>query len=360
MNSDVSAGQNTFDDIARTAVALDLDFVVFTDQLIVRGEYCLPPFRHLLRYSKERPSVVSYGISEYLSDITSTQRQFPDLVLIPGVDVAPIYQWSGSLFGSGISGRRWSEQITVLGSDDVGFYRDLPAIHNDQIGVRFPDTPIKLIPLVCAFLGCLIASRAISRYRDQQGNSYFIYDKPRIIIGSVFALLSIFCFVGARPMSITTYNQYRDNGIEPFQRLIDYVQEHDALAFWSHPEIEMDREYGPFLPLGFGNVRLHTSPYLKDVVSTFRHNGLAGIYADKSSAHLPEKEWDFMLSQYCRGLRKTRPVIVGEVDYHGDRRLDSIVTVVAVANKSHSAVLTARKKWRLICTGRRRNAEFSP
>ncbi len=362
VNSEVSAGKNSFEDIAAIAVDSDFDFVVFTDQFIVRGEYGLPPFRNVIRYVKNRRSILTYGIKNYLEGLATAQKRFPEVVLIPGADVAPIYYWTGSPFDkASLQGHRWSQQLTVLGSRDEAFYRGLPVIHNDPLGVEFPDTVFKLAPLLLVLLAYVIIRTGNHSHHHRHSSQSHGYqhgghshrhrhrrkprkiDKRRIMVSVALCLLAVLWLADNRIFHLINYSQYEQHGIEPFQNLIDYVNEHDALAFWSHPEMTMESTYGPFLSKKYGKVVLHTKSYLADVVATFGHNGLAGLYGDTSTAHLSGNEWDYMLSEYCNGERRVRPVTVGEVDYHADRRLDFIVTYVEVEQNSEDAILKALK-----------------
>lgn len=342
--TNVSAGKNNFHDVAEIAREKDLDFVVFTDQFIVRGEIGLPPFRNVMRYAQERRSIKTFGCERYLREISAVQREFPDLLLIPGADVAPIYEWSGSPFHGTLMGRRWSEQITVLGNDSVKFLENLPAIHNDPLGVSFPGTIPRWLPLALAVLGCWMIYRGTIIYWGSDGKKQYVLDTPRIVIGALLCVFGLIWWLDNRPFHKTSpYSQYQDNGLQPFQTLIDYVKDHDAIAFWAHPEMKMKVQYGPFLFDRFGTCILETKPYLYDALDIDGHNGMAGLYGDAITAHLPGNVWDKMLEQYCHGKRTVLPVIVGELDYHADRPLDLILTVAQVKETSSAALLHALK-----------------
>jgi len=80
----------------------------------------------------------------------------------------------------------------------------------------------------------------------------------------------------------------------------------------------------------FGRIFLFSGPYLNDIKNTDGHNGFAGIYGDVSTTEKPGGFWDQLLLAYGRGERHKRPVIVGELDYHGKgtREINQIQTVV--------------------------------
>jgi hypothetical protein len=91
-------------------------------------------------------------------------------------------------------------------------------------------------------------------------------------------------------------------------------------------------------------VLLFTEPYLKDIENTHGHNGLAGIYGDVSTAHKPGKNWDKLLLEYCSGERKTKPVIVGESDYHGRKPIRMIQTMVQLDKFNRKNLIKALKE----------------
>jgi hypothetical protein len=131
--------------------------------------------------------------------------------------------------------------------------------------------------------------------------------------------------------------QYTDHGVAPYQKLIDYVRGksgRSAGVVWSAPEA--DNRFS------VEGVSLCCASYLHDVLASFGHNGMAGLYGDAVTALRSGGEWDEMLLEYCRGKRRTRPVIVGELDYHGrKRRIDMYQTVVRVAKKNGESIVKA-------------------
>jgi hypothetical protein len=307
INSTVSAGSKTLFEIADDAVSKDLDFIVFSDQLVARGEYGVWPLPHVFRVWRTHPSISTYGVKNYLADIDRIRSAHENLVVIAGADVAPVYTWYGTPLTDDFTVRRWSEQLTVFGSDDPAFYESIPILGNERHGI-FPATLLRLWPL-------LILIPAIALWRRRGAT------RPQRMAAVVFGVVAVLWTLENRPFTRTLdFDQYSQHGLRPYIGVIQHAAAADALCFWSAPEATMDQETR--------FVRFHTEPYIADVRQTFGHNGLAGVYPDNAKAFLPGQEWDQMLAEYISGRRKVRPVTIGEVDYHGQWELDGIVTDV--------------------------------
>ena len=339
VNTDVSAGGESLSMVCREAERARLDFIVVSDQFLVKAEYGIWPFRQILSYSVERRSVKTFGIERYLALINSENSKRRSLIVIPGVDVAPHYYWSGLPFSADFGTRRFSEQLTVFGSDDPEFYRGLPVIHN-----RVPDyswrSIIKLLPLLLVFWGgALCLKLKTDEYRDAAGKLLSAgFNRGRLTFAVILMLLGLIWTLNNRPFTRELgFGQYADAGLKPYRCLIDYVRAKGGEQIgvvWSAPEAEMRTK--------IRGVSLVTMPYLSDVLATYNHNGMAGLYGDAISALRPGGEWDDMLLEYCSGKRGVRPVIVGELDYHGrKRRISMYQTVVRRCEPTRKAIVAA-------------------
>lgn len=344
VNTDVSAGLESFEEVAQLAQNSGLDFVVFSDQFLVDAEYGVFPLRHVLKGFRSRKSIVTYGIEKYLSDIQLANDRFPAIELIPGADIAPHYYWRGTPFSSKFSCNQFSEQLTVIGPDSAKFYAGLPVIHNEKTVFNWMSL-IKLLPLLLSLWGILLLFfRNVGGYKDQQGNAYeHKAKKVRTVLGTLMLLTGILWSINNRPFTKPLpFDQYNDFDQLPYQQVIDYIRKNNTPdscgVFWSAPEANMEDDV-----LG---IDLYTQPYLNDILETSGHNGLAGIYGDAITAHKPGHEWDQLLMEYIQGKRKVKPVIIGELDYHGkNRKIDLIQTVVQVDKCNSSSITKA------ICRG---------
>ena len=339
INTVISAGKESIAEVAEKARKNQLDFLVFTDQFVVKVEYGVPLLRNVIKISKSRPGVMAFGIENYLTQIREADKKYSDIALIPGVDVAPHYYWDGLPFAGSFSCRQYSEQLTVFGPSSNDFYANLPVIHNDITEISF-GSMLKLLPLLLVLAGFIvIINRKNGGYKDAQGNTYPVKVKSKIFTGIIFIIFGTLWTINNRPFSRTFhFDQYKSYGLSPYQQLIDYVGSNSGKEpcgiFWSAPEATMKDV--------ISGVHLITAPYFYDVSATYGHNGFAGIYGDVSTAHEAGNEWDRMLMQYCRGERKKPPVVIGELDYHGKkRRIDMIQTVVNVDELDSSRIVDA-------------------
>jgi hypothetical protein len=326
VNTDISAGTETLSDIQKKAREFGLDFIVISDQFLVRCEYGIPPFRNLVKISKDQKSVKNFGLTKYLK-LTEEKRPINyDLFVIPGIDVAPHYYWEN--INGKIICRQFSEQMTIFGKLDEEFIRQMPVIHNSSINTNIFSFLTKISPLFLLFLSVIIL-RKKSYYSDMQGNNYYHKSYLKKITAVLIAIIAIIWTLDNKPFSIhhgfDPYNNYDE---EPYQKLIDYVREKkgDSLGIvWSSPEAKSANT--------ISGISLITEKYLDDVVKTYGHNGFAGIYGDARTAHLPGNEWDKMLMEFSAGKRKNPPFIFGEADYHGHQDgldFDFIKTVVFI------------------------------
>ncbi len=343
VNTDIGAGTRSIDEVAGLAEEAGLDFVVFSDQLLVRCEYGAPPFRSVFKIHSTRPSVLSFGAGEYLTRITSLKDAHPRMVFIHGADIAPHYYWQGIPFSGDFECRRFSQQLTVFGPAEPGFYEAIPVIHNEGMSFGAGDF-IKLLPLLLTVWGGVLLKFGGGKpYRDLQGNAYSYRPAlARRISGWFLAVLGVAWTFDNRPFfAAVQFGQYADSGSAPYQHVIDHIrgQDPDAAVFWSAPEAEMT--------VVVKGVRMHTLPYPEDVIGTRGHNGFAGIYGDAYTAHQPDGLWDRMLQEYCSGERVERPVVIGELDYHGDDRgIDVIQTVVRTDDFSADGIVAAIRQGR--------------
>src|SRR5713226_1265901 len=103
VHSSISTGNDTLDVLAARARASGIKAVFLTDNYLLRYEYGLFPLRGLFRRTAELPSVMQAGVGRFLSDVSEANRRHPDVLLIPGVEVVPLYYWTGSVFDKNLT-----------------------------------------------------------------------------------------------------------------------------------------------------------------------------------------------------------------------------------------------------------------
>ena len=96
VHSTFSTGDLPLDRLVMEARARGLEAVLLSENYLLRVEYGLWPFRAATRVVHEEPSVLSRGVEAYLAQVSEVRRRFPEMLIVPGVEVIPHYHWTGS------------------------------------------------------------------------------------------------------------------------------------------------------------------------------------------------------------------------------------------------------------------------
>ena len=95
VHSTLSTGTLTLDQLAERARELGIDAIVLSENFALRYEYGLPPLRGVFKVSRTVPSVSARSADRFLQDLAAAQARHPDVLFVPGVEVAPHYYWTG-------------------------------------------------------------------------------------------------------------------------------------------------------------------------------------------------------------------------------------------------------------------------
>jgi len=332
INSNISSGDKSIETIVDQAKDSGINFIVMSDQFLVYAEYGLPPFENVIKISQSQKSILSYGIEKYFNRLQKVDDENPTLIVIPGVDIAPHYYWSGNPLNSTLTAHQFSQQLTVFGPSDVGFYKNIPVIHNEPAGFFFPSTIIALLPIVLTFIGITLFFKKALKYVDSQNKKHIVPSRKRAkLFGICLILLGIIWSCDNRPFyQKKSFDQYSMSTPSLYQKIFDYIRSAEKKLpdkkikpgiIWSAPEATMKNK--KLL------ASLVTLPFIPDIKNTDNHNGFAGLYGDVSTAHIPGSFWDDLLLDYCNNKRESAAIIVGERDWHGRGALsiDFIKTV---------------------------------
>ena len=129
IHSTVSDGRYPIEKLMALADEKGIKVVVLTDSLLRRWEYGIWPLRNLFKRKIEENSVLKFGVKNYLKKMDEVQKDFPHLVILPGVEVSPFYFWQGSPFRKNPTLYNWHEQMLVLGLT-CSDYKKLPVVSN--------------------------------------------------------------------------------------------------------------------------------------------------------------------------------------------------------------------------------------
>jgi hypothetical protein len=146
----------------------------------------------------------------------------------------------------------------------------------------------------------------------------------------------------SHPFKSSPFDQYHgDQGVKPYQYLIDYADSKGALVFWNHLETPVSEDLNGDLI----QVKTRTDSHPQDLLLTRHYTGFQAMSDSKISAVEPGKEWDQVLRQYLDGKRD-RPVWgYGPNDFRCEGKdgdlLGGVRTVVLTSRKNRPAMVKA-------------------
>jgi hypothetical protein len=336
LRTSFSDGAHDLQSIVELARKRGFGVLVVNDHDRMAMEYGIPPFRHIIKKRVERNSINKKGAGEYLSAIKKIGRAYPDMIIIPGSETAPFYYWSGSLLKKNLTAHNHEKRILTAGLEKEEDYRDLPILHNG-FSKRFAGTFMLPVGMFCIpFLLGLVLIRIKGWYR---------------IAGGMIAGVSLLLVINVSPFRNSPFDQYHgDQGIAPYQLLIDYVNQRGGLSFWNYPETKSGvRKMGPIF--------VHTPPYPEALMESRGYTGFAALYGDEVTVIEPGNIWDKVLKEYCAGQRDNPAWGIAAADFHREgesgEKLGNFPTVFLVKERTKKGILDAMKKGRMYaCRGK--------
>ena len=304
--------------------------VILGDHDLVVMEYGMPPLRNVLKKREERNSLLKEGAGRYLRAIRDAERKHPGMVIIPGSLSTAFYYWTGHPLTGDLTAHNHERRILTVGMEMPIDYEELPVLHN-RSSIRFlvHDLPAILLFSAAGLIGLLMLFWP-GRWR---------------VAGIIVLTLAVLLIINSNPFRNSPYDAYRgDQGMAPYQLLIDYVGGRGGLTFWNYPETRSGiRRMGP--------IQVSTRPYPEVLQESHGYTGFSALYGDTIRATEPGGIWDRVLGDYCRGLR-ARPVWgIATADYHREgesgERLGNFQTVFFVTEKNKRAVLEAMRDGRM-------------
>jgi len=330
LRSTFSDGAYDIETLAGMAKGRGFEVLIINDHDRVVMEYGLPPFRNIVKKRVELNSVNKQGAKAYLDSISKVQKKFPDMILIPGSESAAFYYWTGSYFNKNLTAHNHEKRILTIGMENPGDYESLPIIHNGATAEYFRI----VLPGILLFL----CSLAASVYLIKWGGFYRI-------TGIIVAVLSVAFIANSNPFRSSPFDQYHgDQGMAPYQRLVDYVTLRGGLTFWNYPETKSGiGRKGPIL--------VDTPPHPEVLEESVGYTGFAALYGDNITVTEPGNAWDRVLTAYCEGTR-SRPVWgISTADFHEEggsgEKLGNFPTVFLLREKSRKGVLEALKNGKM-------------
>lgn len=348
VHSDITTGDLPLEDLVRAAERQGIEALLLAENYLVRIEYGVPPFRALTRVAHEEQSVLDFGLGRYLARVAEVRRQYPHVLLLPGVEVIPHYYWTGPPLGPTVHNTQ--KNLLVFGVTDAETLASLPVIGNRRESLYTWQSALDAAPGLLVIPG--LALLLIKRRRPRRlGRTVVIIRQRSWLSGGLLVGLGVLSLVRAWPFTADRYPPWQDEGLAPHQALIDRVEGLGGATAWSFPEAvdAGERRIGPI------RVTWETEPYADDLLKTFRYTAFGGLYEQATRVVDPGGAWDRLLAQYAAGERSRPAWALGESGFHGlaaGKRLGTVQTVFLTAEKSEAAVLEALKRGRLYALSR--------
>ena len=350
-HSTFSTGDLPLDRLLADARSQGLEAVFLSENYLLRVEYGLWPFRAATRVTREEPSVLSRGVEAYLAEVAEVQKRFPDVMIVPGVEVIPHYYWTGSPLRGDLTNHDLQKNILVFGITDPEALKRLPSTGNPYLRRYSARSLVEALPGLLVVPGLwliVVRRRRLRRLRALT----VVEHQRRWLLGTPLLVLGLLALVRAFPFTEDPWSPYRpDSELGTSQALIDEVEARGGVTVWSFPEAR-DSSESSFLGL---TVRVRTDPYLDDLVRTFRYTAFGAVYEDTTRVATPGGMWDYILGKYLSGERSRAPWVVGESGFHGflgGKRFGGIQTVFLVSEKSEAAVLSSFSAGRMYALSR--------
>ena len=327
--SSFSTGRLSLAQIAHAAVEANVDVVVASDADLVEIRYGLPFVRDLIDLERgEQGMLHGVGAEEYLAEINSVAGDFPELVLLSGVESAPFHFWSLDLLDRRLTVHRRSQHLLAIDLDSPEALEGLPVIGNDEVRTWGLPSLLLMWPLLGFAIVFLVGSRQPLSLR--------------VLIVTVSAI----CLINNFPFKIPLMNAYHgDIGPGPYQHYIDYVNGHDGLVFWSHPESFKNEE--EIHMAGLYHIGSDQRAHTVDLLATQGYAGLAVLTGGPPTVASPGAKWDQVLGQYISGGRAQPAWGIGTAPSGGRYPIDHVLTVFHVLSRTPNGVREALASGRM-------------
>ncbi|MBI5873347.1 MAG: hypothetical protein HZB36_04300 [Candidatus Omnitrophica bacterium] len=354
----LSDGNLTVEDVVKAARAKNIKVVIITDRDFMKWEYGLWPFRNLIKKTVEMNSVFKYGVDNYLKLIKLESNKNPDMVILPGLEVAAYYHWSGSPLYRNLKISDWHKHILVFGLTGPQDYKNLPVLSNATLPKKFVAKHLLLFwPVLALFLGVIFLRKKEFSYTDDSGHVFGSYSFKWRAAGWSMLILGLLFLLNNLASPLFVFHQYADFGARPYQMLIDYCNKKGALAFWAHPEAKnISRQ---------GDIKIETWAHVDDLWKTKDYTGYSVFYEGYEEVGKPGGEWDYLLSAYCDGKRSSPSwAIAGLAFDHGtvadfNKALDDLQIYLLLDVLNPISVLDALRRGRVyVSRGAEKNKFF--
>jgi hypothetical protein len=339
LDSNVSGGNFSPEELVKIARDNGFRIVIITDHDTNHWEYGLQPLRKIFKKSIKRGSILSYGPERYLEIFQQLNKKYPDVVSIHAAEAIPFYYWEGSYFQKNLTLRNGHKHLLLIGLDKASDYKNLPSVGN---GFPYEFSWIDFLGL-WPIVFIIWAVRLLFLRKRTLGPKKLepIYSHPYKWLGAVLMFVGFLFLYNNYPFSRPVFDQYHgDQGVAPYQMLINYVKDKNGLSFWAHPETYQYKT--------INTINLLTEPYYQDLLSAKNYTGFAVFWEGNRFIGKPGGIWDKILKEYCDGKRNNPIWAIAEAEYETNTfPIEGSQTVFFLKELNRESVLEALKKGRM-------------
>jgi hypothetical protein len=341
VHSTWTTGDQSLNQLAELAPRRGVGAIFLAENFQQRFEYGLPPLRSLLRYRMEYPSILQKGPQAFLAAVSAVNAQQARVLFVPGVEVIPLYYWSGNLLNGSLTMHDGQKNILALGLLRADDYRELPAVGNPHSGHWGWRSALYLSPLLLLLCGGWLLTQR--RRRVVHLRRFRLVESRRPVALSLLTIgVGLALLANNYPFRVAPFSPYdSDPGLAPFQSVIDHVASRGGLSVWSLPEA---RDFQVVHVAGL-TATIRTEPYADDLLETDRFAAFGGIYEDTTTFTNPGAGWDHLLLEFLGGRRRAPAWAIGEAAYHHEgqagKRFGEVQTVLLIEGRETAHLLEA-------------------
>jgi len=324
-----SRGCANIQDTANMAKQAGIDIVIFNDRARDSIQYGVFPLKRILKKTNEGRSILNTSPDVYLSNINDKNKQFRETLLISGTDVSPFYYWTGSVFKKNLTAHNWDKRLSVIGLNQGEDFEQLPILDSNFSKKYTGD-------LLNSFFGFgfLLIVTVVMIFKNY-------YRQATIPLAILFTLL----IFNNHPFRSSLFDQYHgDQGIKPYQEVIDFAVSKGAMVFWNDLEAATGNR-------DWGTIKLETQSHPEDLVLSRNYTGFQAVADEPVSVTEPGNVWDHVLVEYLRGGRNQPVWGYGGNGFQCAGETGPIFgatrTVFLVREKTSTAVMDAMRKGRM-------------
>lgn len=330
LRSTFSDGAYDINSLVQLARSKGIPVLFINDHDLMAMEYGVWPLRNLIRKREERNSILKMGADKYIREIERVSQANPDMIIIPGSETTSFYHWTGNPFQGTLTAHNHEKRMLTIGLESPSDYENLPILHNHHSVRALRDNLPGILFFAAAFLAGLVM---------------LWWKGPFRIAGIVVLVLSAVLMANSNPFRKSSFDAYHgDQGIVPYQLLINYVADRGGMTFWNYPETKSGvRQLGPIM--------VSTRPYPEALLESRGYTGFSSLYGENIKLTEPNGVWDMVLKEYCRGLRERPPWGIATADFHQEgesgEQLGNYQTVFYVKEKKKAEILSALRNGRM-------------